>query len=108
MIVVDGAAMVGTRKLGQLFDHAAAANAPKVVLIGDHHQLPEIDAGGTFAGIGIPVCRGRVSSENRRQIESSKNQHAPPSSTTADVDTAFTMYEATGSCRPHRRFQTTP
>src|SRR5207248_8482020 len=45
VIVVDEAAMVGTRKLHQLFDHADNAGA-KVVLVGDPRQLPEIDAGG--------------------------------------------------------------
>jgi hypothetical protein len=50
--VVDEAAMVGTRKLARLLDHAEAANA-KVVLVGDHHQLPEIDAGGLFRGLVV-------------------------------------------------------
>jgi ATP-dependent exoDNAse (exonuclease V) alpha subunit len=45
VLVVDEAAMVGTRHLARLLDHAQAAGA-KVVLVGDHHQLAEIDAGG--------------------------------------------------------------
>ncbi len=48
VVVVDEAAMVGTRKLARLMDHAAQAHA-KVVLVGDHHQLPAIEAGGAFA-----------------------------------------------------------
>lgn len=39
VVVVDEAAMVGTRKLVRLLDHAAAARA-KVVLVGDPRQLP--------------------------------------------------------------------
>ena len=46
----DEAAMVGTRKLARLLDHAANGRA-KVVLVGDHHQLPAIEAGGAFAAL---------------------------------------------------------
>jgi conjugative relaxase-like TrwC/TraI family protein len=67
VIVVDEAAMVGTRKLARLLDHAHAARA-KVVLVGDHYQLPEIDAGGAFAGLATRL-RGTQLNENRRQVE---------------------------------------
>jgi hypothetical protein len=50
VLVVDEAGMVGTRKLARILDHAEHA-AAKVVLVGDHHQLPEIDAGGVFRGL---------------------------------------------------------
>ena len=65
VLVVDEAAMVGTRKLARLIDHAERATA-KLVLIGDHHQLPEIDAGGAFRGLAnrLPVIE---LTDNRRQ-----------------------------------------
>jgi ATP-dependent exoDNAse (exonuclease V) alpha subunit len=44
------AAIVGTRKLARLLDHAHHASA-KVVLVGDPCQLPEIEAGGVFTGL---------------------------------------------------------
>jgi len=44
VLVVDEAAMVGTRQLARLLDHAHAAGT-KVVLVGDHHQLAEIEIG---------------------------------------------------------------
>ena len=50
MIVVDEAAMIGTRKLARLLAHATRADA-KVVLVGDHRQLPEIGPGGAFRGL---------------------------------------------------------
>ena len=50
IIVIDEAAMVGTRKLARLIDHTAAVGA-RLVLVGDHHQLPEIDAGGLFRAL---------------------------------------------------------
>lgn len=48
VLVVDEAAMVGTRKLARLLALTRRAQA-KLVLVGDPSQLPEIDAGGTFA-----------------------------------------------------------
>jgi conjugative relaxase-like TrwC/TraI family protein len=65
VVVVDEAAMVGTRKLARLLDHARRASA-KLVLVGDHHQLPEIDAGGLFRGLvnRLPVIE---LAHNRRQ-----------------------------------------
>jgi conjugative relaxase-like TrwC/TraI family protein len=50
VLIVDEAGMVGTRELADLARHAERANA-KLVLVGDDHQLPEIDAGGALAGI---------------------------------------------------------
>jgi len=49
-VVIDEAAMVGTRTLAQLLTRARESGA-KVVLVGDDHQLPEIAAGGAFRGI---------------------------------------------------------
>ena len=65
VLVVDEAAMIGTRKLARLLDHAAHARA-KVVLVGDPCQLPEIEAGGAFVGLAARLGNvGLV--ENRRQ-----------------------------------------
>ncbi len=67
VIVVDEAAMVGTRKLGRLADHAERVGA-KLVLVGDHRQLPEIEAGGAFAALThlVPTSELTV---NRRQAD---------------------------------------
>jgi hypothetical protein len=65
VIVVDEAAMVGTRKLHELLDHADRAGA-KMALIGDPRQLPEIDAGGAFRALERTLG-GSVLSTNRRQ-----------------------------------------
>jgi conjugative relaxase-like TrwC/TraI family protein len=67
VVVVDEAAMVGTRKLTRLLDHAAQADA-KVVLVGDHHQLPEIEAGGAFAALTRRLDTSHLV-DNRRQVE---------------------------------------
>lgn len=66
VVVLDEAGMVGTRKLAQLLDHVNAADA-KLVLVGDHHQLPEIEAGGAFRALvdRLPAIQLY---DNRRQV----------------------------------------
>ncbi len=93
VIVLDEAAMVGTRKLAHLLEHADHANV-KVVLIGDHHQLPEIDAGGAFAGI-VNRLHGVRLVENHRQIEPWERE-ALAQLRDGDADHAFAAYQAHG------------
>jgi conjugative relaxase-like TrwC/TraI family protein len=72
VLVIDEAAMVGTRTLVDLISRVHKAGA-KAVLIGDACQLPEIDAGGAFAGL---TRRSRPVSltNNRRQHEAWERQ----------------------------------
>ncbi len=65
VLVVDEAAMVGTRTLARLLTHATTGGT-KVVLVGDPCQLPEIEAGGTFAGLQRRLGARKLV-ENRRQ-----------------------------------------
>ena len=67
VLVVDEAGMVGTRKLARLAGHTERAGA-KLVLVGDHRQLPEIAAGGAFAALAKTVPTTELT-ENRRQVE---------------------------------------
>ncbi|MGH9015363.1 MAG: MobF family relaxase [Acidimicrobiia bacterium] len=99
VIVVDEAAMVGTRKLARLLDHAAAAGA-KVVLVGDHHQLPEIDAGGAFAGLASRLNRTELV-ENRRQ-RVAWERAALAELRTGEPDHAFAAYQAHGRVHHER------
>ena len=48
VVIVDEAATVETRLLARLLEAVAAAEA-RCVLVGDHHQLPSVGAGGIFA-----------------------------------------------------------
>jgi conjugative relaxase-like TrwC/TraI family protein len=66
VLVVDEAGMVGTRDLNRLVQAAADAGG-KVVLVGDPHQLPEIDAGGIYRAL-IERLGAVELAENRRQI----------------------------------------
>ena len=65
VLLVDEAAMVGTRDLARILD-AAEARQVKVVLVGDHRQLPSIDAGGLFAALADTPQALRLT-VNRRQ-----------------------------------------
>ena len=67
VVVLDEAGMAGTRQLAELLDHAETAGA-KVVLVGDAHQLPEIDAGGAFRALLMRTQPIELT-ENRRQSE---------------------------------------
>jgi ATP-dependent exoDNAse (exonuclease V) alpha subunit len=49
VVVVGEAGMVPTRKLDELLGHCTPG--VKVVLVGDHRQVPEIDAGGMLRTI---------------------------------------------------------
>jgi hypothetical protein len=50
VLVVDEAGMVPTRDLAALLDHVERVGG-KLVLVGDHGQLPELEAGGVFRGL---------------------------------------------------------
>ena len=67
VLVVDEAAMLGTRKLGPLLDHAHHAGA-KVVLVGDDRQFASIDAGGGFRALRLRLGASELT-VNRRQVE---------------------------------------
>ena len=65
VVVVDEAGMVGSRQLAELSDLVEAASG-KLILIGDHHQLAEIDAGGLFTALAVRVPAVELT-ENVRQ-----------------------------------------
>lgn len=94
VVVVDEGGMVGTRDLHRLITATTEAGA-KLVLVGDHKQLAEIDAGGLFAALARPLGAAELS-ENRRL-------RVPAQAATArvlrdgDVDRALLRLRRTGS-----------
>jgi ATP-dependent exoDNAse (exonuclease V) alpha subunit len=66
VLVLDEAGMLGTRQLARVLDHITAAGG-KLVLVGDHRQLPELEAGGTFRALARRPAAIRLE-ENRRQL----------------------------------------
>ena len=91
VVVVDEAGMAGVRDIAAIIDQATRVGA-KVVLVGDHHQLPEIGAGGAFRAaldtLGDRVVELTV---NRRQ-QHLWEQAALDQLRHGDVTTAFASY----------------
>jgi conjugative relaxase-like TrwC/TraI family protein len=67
VIVVDEASMVDTRRLARIVSLGRRTGA-KVVLVGDHQQLPAVEAGGAFAALAERLGAVELV-ENRRQVE---------------------------------------
>jgi conjugative relaxase-like TrwC/TraI family protein len=69
VVIVDETGMCGTVDLHHVISTARQEGA-KVILVGDHHQLPEVQAGGGLANaiatLGDQVCELTI---NRRQVE---------------------------------------
>ena len=68
VLVVDEAAMGSTVDLEPLVTRTVAAGG-RVVLVGDHHQLPEIGPGGALAAACDHTQSVAELSVNRRQVE---------------------------------------
>ena len=95
IVVIDEAGMAGTVDLHRAVTTARAAGA-KVILVGDHRQLPEITAGGGFAAaitaVGDQVAELTV---NRRQTQDWEIA-ALDQLRHGDVPTAFAAYQTHG------------
>ncbi|MEM9202875.1 MAG: MobF family relaxase [Actinomycetota bacterium] len=66
VVIVDEAGMVGTQDLAAIIDRTRLAGAT-LVLVGDHHQLPEVLAGGGFAAAVERIPEIAELTVNRRQ-----------------------------------------
>ncbi len=66
-LVVDEAGMVGTRDLAEL-EVWTLRTKTKLVLVGDHRQLPEIDAGGAFRGIAERIGAVELTEVRRQDL----------------------------------------
>jgi conjugative relaxase-like TrwC/TraI family protein len=90
VLIVDEAGMLGTRQLARLLHQVRTAGGC-LVLVGDHHQLPELDAGGAFAALARrldPI----VLHTNHRQ-EQTWERAALDELRTGDVPTALAAYD---------------
>lgn len=93
VLVVDEAAMAGTRQAARLLDHAATAGA-KVVLVGDPRQIPAVEAGGLLGGLAERMGAVRLT-ENFRQREAWERA-ALVDFRDGDLDRALAAYDANG------------
>ena len=71
VVVVDEGAMLGTRELDELAQRTTRAGA-KLVLVGDHAQLPEMDAGGAFAALAARCDAIRLGGNRRQEREADR------------------------------------
>ena len=93
VVVIDEAAMVDSRTMVRLLDHAHAARA-KVVLVGDHKQLEEIGPGGAFRGFTERLDTLHLT-ENHRQREAWEKA-ALKELRDGDLDVALAAYQEHG------------
>lgn len=68
VLVIDEAGMADVRLLERLTTHVADSGG-RAILVGDHHQLPEIDAGGGFEAASQRSATVAELTVNRRQSE---------------------------------------
>jgi conjugative relaxase-like TrwC/TraI family protein len=95
VVVVDEAGMAAVRDLSRVVDQVTRVGA-RLILVGDHHQLPEVAAGGGFRA-ALDVLGDRVAelTVNRRQ-HATWEQAALDQLRHGDVAAAFAAYEAHG------------
>ena len=95
VVVVDEAGMAAVRDLARVVDQVTRVGA-KLVLVGDHHQLPEVAAGGGFRA-ALDVLGDRVAelTVNRRQ-QAGWEQAALDQLRHGDIAAAFAAYQAHG------------
>jgi hypothetical protein len=93
VLMIDEVGMAGTPTLAPILAAAHDAGA-KVVLVGDPHQLPEIDAGGVLRGLTHRLEPVELV-ENRRQRDDWE-RHALAELRHGIVDNAFSTYQASG------------
>ena len=98
VLVVDEAAMVGTRTLARLLTYAEHGGT-KVVLVGDPCQLPEIEAGDTFAGLQHRLG-GRHLRDNRLRRARGNVRRSPNSEPGTLTAPSTTTSTTTASTKP--------
>ncbi len=99
VLLVDEAGMVGTRDLAALAQAAARANA-RLVLIGDDHQLSEIEAGGGFSALAERLTPIELH-DVRRQVEP-WDRAALAQLRNGDVELFARATRSTGASSPSR------
>ena len=91
VVVLDEASMAASRDLGELVEHVREANG-KLVLCGDHRQLPSIRAGGAFRALAARTDPIELS-DNRRQTQQWEREALDQLRDGTPID-AIRVYEA--------------
>jgi len=93
VLVIDEAGQVGTRALAEIEQHVRQAGG-KLVLVGDLHQLPEIDAGGAFRGLVNRLDTVELTANHRQRDPA--EQARLRELRAGDVGAAMTSYDEAG------------
>ncbi|MGH8872748.1 MAG: ATP-dependent DNA helicase [Acidimicrobiia bacterium] len=93
IVVVDEAGMVGTRQLAEISDLVERAEG-KLILIGDHRQLAEIDAGGLFSALAARLPAVELTENVRQEREWERTALAELRQ--GSVSRALAMYDRRG------------
>ena len=96
IVVVDESGMVGTRQLAEISDVVEAAKG-KLILIGDHRQLAEIDAGGLFAALAARLPAVQLTENVRQEYEWERTALAELRH--GSISRALAMYDRRGTIR---------
>ncbi len=68
VVILDEAAMLGTRKLARLLTYTSRAHA-KLIMIGDDKQLAAIDTGGGFRALRLRLGACELRGNHRQQTQ---------------------------------------
>ena len=93
VVIVDEAGMVGSRQLAETSDLVDAASG-KLILIGDHRQLAEIDAGGLYRALTVRLPAVELT-ENVRQ-DQEWERTALTELRDGSIERAVAMYDRRG------------
>jgi conjugative relaxase-like TrwC/TraI family protein len=94
VLVIDEAGMVDTRRLARILAHADAVGV-KSVLVGDHHQLPAVEAGGAFDALVKRHPHVELT-ENHRQIEAWERAALDQLREGHDIPKVLDLYDRNG------------
>jgi Ti-type conjugative transfer relaxase TraA len=94
VLIVDEAAMLSTRNLGELIEQAHHRKA-KVVLVGDDKQLASIDRGGMFSSLRDE--HGAAELHEVRRVSDAEQKRAFNHMHLGDFETALGIFEQQGA-----------
>jgi Ti-type conjugative transfer relaxase TraA len=103
VLVVDEAAMVGTRQMAELVSEVERRGA-KLILVGDDRQLQAIEAGAAFRGICERVGRVRLDEIKRQKKSWQKEATRLLAGGADDIAAALRIYRDHGRIRAVQEF----
>ena len=104
VLVIDEAAMVGTRQMAEITGHVVQKGA-KLILVGDDQQLPAIEAGATFRGIRERVGHVSLTDIKRQTVGWQQDATRLLSGGRKEMARAIDLYQAHGKIQTTQNFE---